>query len=403
MTGIDIVITGRGVVSALGHDIVRFENALFAGECAISSIEDINDELVFKTGAPIRDFDASCVIDKREQRLMDPFSQFGVCGARQALDEAQFDCEQVAPTRLGVVFGTACGGVHTFESQYNRLYKKGQRKVLPMTVPMIMGSAPSSHVAKMCQARGPVFSVTSACASFNHALSCAISLLRDNMADMVVCGGTDANFAHGNLKGWEALHAVSPDTCRPFSLDRKGLSLGEGAGVFVLERRKDALARGVKPLASVLSVGMSSDAGNLVAPDARGMSAAMENAVNGAGISLCDIDYINAHGTGTEANDRTESQAIRNLFGDLADDIAVSSTKSQLGHALGASGAFELLATLSAMEIGKISPTVNFTTPDPNCPLDVVANKSRDADVQVALSNSFAFGGLNASVLVAKL
>ncbi|WP_417782155.1 beta-ketoacyl-[acyl-carrier-protein] synthase family protein [Terasakiella pusilla] len=403
----DIVITGRGVVSAFGHNISAFEEKIFGAACAIASIEDLNDQLLFKTGAPVRDFDPNQSINPRECRMMDPFSQFAVHGALDALKEAGLSLDEDAddgmdPSRLGVVTGSACGGISTLETQYSRLYLKGSRKVSPMTVPMVMGSGPASHIAKAANARGPVFGVTSACASFNHALNSALSLLKEGAADVVICCGTDANFAHGNLKAWEALHAVSPDTCRPFSIDRKGLSMGEGAGVIVLERLDHALARKAKPLAKVLGVGMSSDAGNLVAPDAQGMYGAMNNALRIADLSPSDIDYINAHGTGTKANDQTESEAVCKLLGKQNDATPLSSTKSQLGHALGASGAFEMLATIGGILRETMPPTVNFTQADPECPVNVIANTAHPAKINIALSNSFAFGGLNASAVIQK-
>lgn len=403
----EIVVTGRGVVSAFGHNISLFEEKIFDAACAIASIEDLNDQLIFKTGAPVRDFDPRQSLDARDCKMMDPFSQFAVHGALDALKEAGItlgdEDDGMDRTRLGVVTGSACGGISTLETQYSRLYLKGSRKVSPMTVPMVMGSGPASHIAKATKARGPVFGVTSACASFNHALNSALSLLKEGAADVVICSGTDANFAHGNLKAWEALHAVSPDTCRPFSIDRKGLSMGEGAGVIVLERLDHALARKAKPLAKILGVGMSSDAGNLVAPDAEGMYGAMNNALRIADLSPSDIDYINAHGTGTKANDQTESQAVCKLLGKQNDATPLSSTKSQLGHGLGASGAFEMLATIGGILRDTMPPTVNFTEADPDCPVNVVANAAQPAKINIALSNSFAFGGLNASAVISAL
>lgn len=399
-----VVITGRGLVSPFGRAVDGFERAILDGACAVGDFQDLDDGIAFKNGAPIRGFDPSDALDRKNLQSMDLFSQFAACAAVDAFREAGFgvdgEDDGFDRSRLGVVIGSAGGGLHTFESQYKRLYAEGRRKVMPMTVPMIMGSAPSSHVARVCGARGPVFSVTSACASSNHAFHSALSMLRDGLADVVVCGGTDANFAHGNLKAWEALHVVAADVCRPFSAERTGLSLGEGAGVFVFERRDHALARGAVPLAEVMSVGMSSDAGNLVAPDAAGMQAAMARALESAGASVDDVDYVNAHGTGTKANDKIEAEAIRALLGARADAVPVSSTKSQVGHGLGASGALELMAVIAGMKAGKVPPTVNFETPDPECPVNVIANRAAPADIRLALSNSFAFGGLNASLLI---
>lgn len=396
-----IVITGIGVTSALGNDVGTFESAIFSSLSAIHKIEDINNNLVFKMGAPLRNWDPSDLVAKKDLQTMDLFSQFAFCAAIEAIKNAKLDAgHTVNSHRVGVVIGTAGGGTHTFETQYERLYLQGKRKVSPMTVPMIMASAPASHIARLAGAKGPVFSVTSACASANHALATASSLIRDGQADIVICGGTDANFAHGNLKGWEALHAVSQDTCRPFSADRSGLILGEGAGIFVLEKKEHAARRNAPILGELLSVGMSSDAGNLVSPDPDGMYAAMRNALEIAGIAASDIDYINAHGTGTKANDAAEASAISKLLGDNVSNTPVSSTKSQLGHALGASGALELAATLGGIKRSLTPPTLNLTHLDPECPIAVVGERPATKTIKVAMSNSFAFGGLNASVII---
>ncbi len=398
--GDDVVVTGRGIVSPLGQDVESFGRAILAGECAIGDFSDLENRLAFRNGAPVRDFQADDRLPPRDVATMDLFSRFAATAACQALAEALPDGVNgvYEPTRIAVVIGTANGGANAIDEQYRRLYLEGQRKVYPLTLPMTMGNAPASHIARLAKARGPVFGITSACASANHAIALGLSLMRNGAADMVICGGTDANFAYGTLKAWEGLRVVSPETCRPFSRDRKGMILGEGAGVITLERRSAALARRARPLAVILGAGMRSDAADLVYPDLDGMADAMAEAVTDAGLAVDEIDYINAHGTGTLANDKLEAAAIEKVFG--ARVLPVSSTKSQIGHALGASGAMELLALIAGMHAGLAPPTMNFAEADPECPLDVVPNAARPLEIRRALSNSFAFGGLNVSLAV---
>jgi nodulation protein E len=263
---------------------------------------------------------------------------------------------------------------------------------------MTMGSAPASRIAREIGAHGPVFGVSSACASAAHAMMVGLSFIRSGLADVAVVGGTDSCFAKGYLIAWDSLRVVSPDTARPFSGDRRGLVIGEGAGILVLEAPGRAAARGVPVIGRLLGAGMSSDASDLIAPESDGMQRAMQLALDEAGAGPTAVDYVNAHGTGTVANDRLETKAIRHVFGAAADRLSVSSTKSIVGHAMGASGALEALATLAAIEAGIVPPTLNYTSPDPQCDLDVTPNTPKRRSIDLALSNSFAFGGLNVSL-----
>jgi nodulation protein E len=315
------------------------------------------------------------------------------------MQEAGLAAGDIEPARLGVIIGTANGGVDIIESGFKRMFLEN-RKPLPMTIPMTMGSAPASWIAQEVGARGPVFGVTSACAASGHAIMLGMMMIRSGLADAVVVGGSDSNLGWANITSWEGLRVVSSTVCRPFSLERDGLVLGEGAGVLVLEAAGRARARGRKPIAVLAGAAMTSDAGDLVNPDAGGMAAAMAGALADAGVDPAAVDYINAHGTGTRANDSNESAAIRSVFGGES-GLSVSSTKAMTGHALGASGALEALATLSAIERGVAPPTINFLSPDPECDLDVTPNTPRARPIGVALSNSFAFGGLNVSLAFA--
>ena len=305
-----------------------------------------------------------------------------------------------APERGGVVLAASIG-LETFDSSYNTFYGERMNRVPPLTVPRIMPSAAASHLSMAFGLRGPSYSVATACASSNHAIGQAFHMVRSGMLDVAVTGGADAPITPGFIKGWEALRVLSPDACRPFSADRNGLVIGEGAAVFVLEAMDHARARGATILAEIVGFGMSADAADLTAPDPRGAAAAMRMALADAGRSPDEVGYVNAHGTGTRLNDRTESAALRLVFGARLGDIPVSSTKSMIGHCMTASGAIELAVTVAAMRANALPPTAGFTTPDPECDVDCVP-AARPGVFDLALSNSFAFGGLNAVLAVAR-
>jgi nodulation protein E len=394
-----IDVTGRGVVSALGCNVETYSADILAGRSGVVDLGEVASHLKFKTGAAVRDFNAADHFEHKAAGLLDRFSQFAVVAARQAVKEAGLEPGDVEPSRLGVIVGTANAGIDIIETGFRRMLVENRRPA-PTTVPMTMGSAPASWIAKEIGARGPVFGVTSACASSAHAIMLGMIMIRSGLADVVIAGGTDSSLGWSNITAWEGLRVVSPTLCRPFSRDRDGLSIGEGAGIIVLEATGRAAARGRRPIAKLIGAAMTSDAGDLVNPDPEGMAGAMAGALVDAGLDGSGIDYINAHGTGTRANDRAESAAIRSVFGS-APTLSVSSTKAMTGHALGASGGLEALATLAAIEAGIVPPTINYQTPDPECDLDVTPNTPRRRPIGVALSNSFAFGGLNVSLAFA--
>ncbi len=388
-----------GVVCATGRDVPGFMAALRSGRSGIGSIGNIPTErLNVSIAAEIRGLDETAHFDAKQLPMLDRSAQLALIAARQAM--AQADLPARALPGAGIVMGASIGQ-QTFDSAYDVLYGQGAPRVHPFTVPRIMPSAPASHISIAFGVLGPCYSVATACASANHAIGQAAQMIRNGMADVVITGGTDASIVVGFMKGWEALRILSPDTCRPFSRDRTGLVIGEGAGVLVLEAADHALARGATPLFEVAGFGMSADGGDITAPSADGAARAMRAALADAGCAADQVDYINAHGTGTRLNDRTEVAALRSVFGSGLGSIAVSSTKSMIGHCMTACGAIELIATSMALREGVLPPTAGFREADPECDIDCVPNEARTKQVDVAMSNTFAFGGLNA-VLVAR-
>lgn len=398
MSGTWLEVTGRGIVSSLGQTVETFTRAQFEGRSAIVALDDLPFSLRFAHGAPIRDFDPSAHFDDRNLSMLDRFSQYATVAARQAWAESGLAGDTVDPTRIAVIVGTANSGIDILDEGFRRIFKTGAR-IPPLTIPQTMGSAPASRIAREIGARGPVFGITSACASAAHAMLIGASLIRAGLVDVALVGGSDSCFSEGYLRAWDALRVVAGDTCRPFSAGRKGLIVGEGSAMLVLERAGRAAARGARPRARFLGSGMSSDAGDLVAPDPNGMERAIRNALADAGVTADAVGYVNAHGTGTVANDRAEAAAIRAVFAGRPTQVPVSSTKSMVGHAMGASGAIEAIATIAALEHGLVPPTMNYLGPDPEVDLDPTPEVARPATLDVALSNSFAFGGLNVSLV----
>lgn len=398
--GMCIAITGMGAVSPFGEGADCLWEALKGGRSGIHPLQHVRAAELRRVrvaaqipadALPERHFSSE------ELALLDPVSQLSLVAAQEAVQQSGLDFSNPQlGARSGVVIGTGVGGEHTQDEQSRRLYGEPSGRVHPYTIVRRMMNAPASQVSMAHGLRGPSLVVTSACASTNHALAQAVLTLRAGLLDVVLAGGAESCLSFGMLKAWEAMRILAPDTCRPFSAKRHGLVLGEGAGMFVLERWDAARERDATILGELAGVGMSADAGDIVAPSAEGAAAAMQAALGDAGLNTDEIDYINAHGTGTQANDVTETRAIRAVFGAHADQLVVSSTKSMHGHALGASGALELVAVLGALREGVVPPTANYDEPDPECDLDVVPNTARAMPVRVALSNSFAFGGLNA-------
>ena len=398
-----VAITGLGCVSALGLDAASFWAALMAGRPAIGPLKTLPTEsLNVRIGAEVRDYDPACYFDPKQLTLLDRFAQFAVLAAREAVRDAGLSLAGSRATETAVVLGSGAGGKTSDDEAFFRLYGNREPRVHPTVIPRVMVSSAVSQVTIDLGIRGPAFAVSSACASASHAIGQAFWMVRHGMVRAALAGGSEASFTVGMMKAWESLRVLAPDTCRPFSLNRRGMVLGEGAGVVVLEPLEDARSRGAEIYAELAGFGMSADADHMVQPSAAGAAAAMQAALKDAELPPSRVCYINAHGTGTPSNDATESEAIHRVFGRHAEQLAVSSTKSMHGHALGASGALELAATLLAMRHSRVPPTANFQEPDPRCNLDCVPNVSRPMEVSAALSNSFAFGGLNAVLALRK-
>jgi nodulation protein E len=401
MTRPRIVITGLGGICGLGNDAASIWEAMKAGRSAIGELTTLPlDGLKIRTGAEIKQL-PELGFDRRQLTTMDRYSLLAVIAAGEALRNAGVTVTAENTGRIGAVVGTGIFGGHAVEETTRALFHpEGRGRAGPFSVPRAMPGAPAAQVSMVHGLRGPVFGVSSACSTSNHAFISAADQLRLGRADIMLAGGTDAPLVFVVLKGWEAMRATARDTCRPFSADRDGLVLGEGAGIAVLETEEHALARGAPILAELAGSGMSGDASDIVAPSVEGPVAAIRACLADAGLQPQDIDYVNAHGTGTKYNDELETQAIRRAFGQHADRLSVSSTKSMHAHCMGAAGAIELIACVMAVREGIVPPTANYREKDPACDLDVTPNVARRRDVRAALSNAFAFGGTNAVVAV---
>jgi nodulation protein E len=337
-------------------------------------------------------------LDPGKLPLYDRVTQYALVAGAEAVAMAGLPGD-LGP-RGGVILGTAAGGLSTWEDSYRAVFAEGKSRVSPLVVPRLMHNAPASHLSIRHGLTGPVLAVSSACASANHAMGLALQQIRSGAADVMLTGGTEAMLTFGGVKAWEGLRVLSPDVCRPFSLGRKGMVIGDGAGVLVFEAEDHARARGARILARVAGFGMTADAGDIVAPDPAGAARAMRLALEDAGLRPADIGYINTHGTGTLVNDRSETLAIRQVFGPAPPPV--SATKAMHGHAIGATGALEAMACILALTEGILPPTIGYAAADPDCALDVVPNHARTSDVGFALSNAFAFGGLNAVLAFAR-
>ena len=387
-----VVLTGAGTVNALAHDVPGTLAALVAGRSGIGALEfrDV-ERLTIRIGAQVRGWPGIPGMTAREASLWDPFTRYAIAAAGEAVAMAGLAAAGLA--QAGVILGTAAGGIATWEDNYRAVFAEGRDRVPPLVVPRLMHNAAPSHVSIRHGLRGPAFSVSSACASANHAIGLAFREVREGRTPVMLAGGAEAMLTFGGVKAWEGLRVLSPDACRPFDATRNGMVMGEGAAVFVLEDAAHAKARGARPLAEIAGFGMTADAGDIVAPSAEGAAAAMRAALADAGMAAEEVAYVNAHGTGTAANDRAEAAALRQVLGV---GVPVGSTKGAHGHAIGATGALELLACIAALREGWIPPTAGCRRPDPDCGLDIVTGSARRAQVGAALSNSFAFGGLNA-------
>lgn len=388
-----VVITGIGTVNALAQDVPGTFRAFREGRAGIGPLGFRDaDRLSIRIGAEVRDWQPEKRFSAKELPLYDRVTQYALVAGQEAMAMAGL-AGDLGP-RGGVILGTAAGGIQTWEESYRAVFADGKNRVSPLVVPRLMHNAPASHLSIRFGLQGPVLAVSSACASANHAMGLALQQIRAGAADVMLTGGAEAMLCFGGVKAWEGLRVLAPDACRPFSLGRRGTVIGDGAGVLVFEAEDHARARGATVLAEVAGFGMTADAGDIVAPNVAGAVRAMRLALRDAGLEPGDVGYINAHGTGTLANDRAESAAVLTVFG--AAPPPVSSTKSMHGHAIGATGALEAIACVLALREGLLPPTLGFEAADPDCPLDIVAHQARAARVAAALSNAFAFGGLNA-------
>ena len=398
----NVVITGVGSVSALGIDTATFWHSLVSGNTAIQSVEPLCENSKIALAARVPDFDPEQFFSPDEITLLDRFSQLAVIAAREAIADAGFAGKDKTLSTAAAIIGSGCGGKSTDEDTYDQLYRQQRKRVHPLTIPKGMPSAAASMVSMLLGIKGPSFSVASACASGAHAVIQGSMMIQSGMVDVALVGGTDAPFTYGLLKSWEALRVASDDTCRPFCADRSGIVLGEGAGMLVLESEAHAKQRDANIYVELAGFDMTSDAGHITRPNVEGIAKALENALEHAVLDPGEVDYINAHGTGTTANDIAETEAINQVFGDHAKKLVVSSTKSMHGHALGASSALELVASTLAAHHGIVPPTANFTVADEQCNLDYVPNIAREKEINIAISNSFAFGGLNTAIAIRK-
>ena len=392
-----VVITGAGTINALGHNVPQTLEAMREGRCGIGPLDfrDV-DRLAIKIGGQVRDFNADSEFNRQQMSLYDRFTQFTLLAAKEAIGQSGLTFTGDLAATSGVVVGTAGGGVSTWDDNYRAVYEEGKNRVHPFVVPKLMNNAAASHVSMEFNLKGPSFTVSTACASSNHAMAQAFAMVRSGMSTAMITGGSESMLCFGGVKAWEGLRVMSKDACRPFSANRNGMVQGEGAAIFVFEEYEHARARGADILAEVSGFAMTSDSADIVMPSKHGAGRAIAGALKDARINPEEVGYINAHGTGTAANDKTECAAVADVFGRYADDLMISSTKSMHGHLIGGTGAVELLAVIMALRDGVIAPTIGYEEPDPECALDVVPNTAREAQVDVALSNAFAFGGLNA-------
>ncbi|MGH1453730.1 MAG: beta-ketoacyl-[acyl-carrier-protein] synthase family protein [Paracoccaceae bacterium] len=399
-----VVITGAGTINALGHNMADTLEAMREGRCGISDLEfqDV-DRLAIKIGGQIKGFEAEGHFNRQQMTLYDRFTQFTLIAAKEAMEQSGLEFVGDDAARSGVVLGTAGGGVSTWDANYRTVYEEGKNRVHPFVVPKLMNNAACSHVSMEYNLKGPSYTVSTACASSNHAMAQAFMMVRSGMAPAMLTGGSESMLCFGGVKAWEGLRVMSKDACRPFSANRNGMVQGEGAGVFVFEEYEHAKKRGAVMLAEVVGYAMSSDASDIVMPSKQGAARAISGALRDGGINPSDVGYINAHGTGTAANDKTECAAVADVFGRHADKLMMSSTKSMHGHLIGGTGAVELLACIMALRDGVIAPTIGYEEFDPECALDVVPNEAREVQVEYALSNAFAFGGLNAVIALKKI
>lgn len=405
-----VVVTGMGVMTSLGFDLETFWGNILAGQSGISHIEAFDvSEYPTRIAAEIKNFNPEDYADRKEARRMDRFVQFAVAASTLAVKDAGLNIgENADPERVGVYVGSGIGGLGTWEDQHNVLLEKGPKRVSPFFIPMMIANMASGQISIITGAKGPNSTAVTACATGTHSIGDSFKMIQRGDADVMICGGAEATIRPTGLAGFCSMRAMStrndePEKAsRPFDIDRDGFVMGEGSGILILESLEHALKRGAKIYAEVIGYGMSGDAYHMSDPDPDGAARCMARAIKDAGVAPEEVDYINAHGTSTPVGDRSETIAIKKTFGDHAYKLAVSSTKSMTGHLLGAAGGVEAVVLGLTLKYGIIPPTANLDNQDPELDLDYVPNKPREADVRTALSNSFGFGGHNASIIMKK-
>ncbi len=407
-----VVVTGLGLVTPVGNDVPSSWRAILAGQSGVDVISQF-DHSQFKThiAAEVKNFDPTLYVDKKEARRMDRFLHFAAAAAKEAMADAQFEVACYGAPRVGVLVGSGIGGIHILLEQHDLMRERGPRRVSPFTVPGLMLNSASAHVSIMTGARGPNLAIATACATGSHAIGEAADLIRRGRADAMICGGSEAALMPMALAGFENMGAVSSRNdepqraSRPFDKDRDGFVMGEGAGMMILERLDMARARGARIYAELVGYGITADAFHVTAPleDGSGAAECMAAALADAGLPPEAVDYINAHGTSTPLNDVSETRAVKMVFGAHAYRVPISSTKSMTGHLMGAAGAIEAVFTVLTLRDQILPPTINYETPDPECDLDYVPNQARPASVEVAMSNSFGFGGHNGVLIFRRL
>ena len=402
-----VVITGLGVFSSTGKDRDSFFENLLQARSGVRPITQFDaSSLLVRIAAEVDGYNPDDYFPPKRQDLLDKFAQFALIAAGEAMKDSGIEISDEERCRFGVVMGSGMGGAGSYDAGYHNLYAKQATRLHPYTIPRIMHNAATSHICMEFGAQGPALTTATACSSSGHAIAEAFHLIKFGIADTMLAGGSDAPITYGVMRCWEAVRVLASGNgnpamaCRPFSADRKGMVIGEGSGVLLLEELEHALKRGAHIYGELAGCGMSSDASHITQPSVDGPVRAIRMALDEAGVEPGEIDYINAHGTGTRLNDSIETQVIKEVFRDHAWKLAISSTKSMHGHAMGGTGAIEFVATVLAVERGRVPPTANYTQPDPECDLDYVPNEAREKRIRAAISNSFAFGGLNAVLLV---
>lgn len=405
-----VVVTGLGAITPVGNDVNTFWNNIKDGVCGIDFITHFDaTDFKVKLAAEVKNFDPNVYMDRKEAKRMDVFSQYAVAAATEAVEDSKLDLETIDKNRFGVVVGSGIGGIGTIEKEQTKFLDKGPNKVYPLFIPMIISNMAAGNVAIKFQARGICTTVVTACATGTNAIGEAYRMIQYGTADVMIAGGTESSITPLSIAGFTTLTALSKseDPKRasiPFDAERDGFVMGEGAGILILESLEHAQKRGAKIYAEVVGYGSTCDAYHMTSPspDGEGAARAMELAITEAGIAKEEVSYINAHGTSTPVNDKYETTAIKRVFGDYSKNVPVSSTKSMVGHLLGAAGAVEGVICIKALQEGFIPPTIGYSVPDPECDLDYVPNVGRKADLKYAMSNSLGFGGHNAVILMKK-